>query len=102
MSDGEGGLAGDLAQAYLAHHFAFRPVDATFMGEPGYDHLLPDASSGAEAAERAGAETLLARIIRDDSKASPDNVSLFSSPAERGRWRAALGSKRTLRHRKGL
>ncbi len=63
MSDGEGDLGGDvaaarLAEAYLAHHLAFRPVDASFMGEPGHDHLLPDASAGAEAAERAGAETL--------------------------------------------
>ena len=72
MSDGEGGRADDmagarlsetsLAEAYLAHHFAFRPVDATFMGELGYDHLLPDASAGAETAERKGAQALLSHL----------------------------------------
>ncbi len=60
MSDEGAGVAGAVAQAgaaeaYLAHHLAFRPVDATFMGEPGHDHRLPDASAGAAAAERAGA-----------------------------------------------
>ncbi len=90
MSNGEGGVADDpaeasLAEAYLAHHFAFRPVDATFMGEGGYDHLLPDASAGAAAAERAGAEKLLSWI---DAAAGEDS-SLFSSHAERGRWRDA-------------
>ena len=61
MSDGEGESVG-AAEAYLAHHFAFRPVDATFMGEPGHDHLLPDASAGAAAAERASAEKLRSRF----------------------------------------
>ncbi|WP_404373078.1 DUF885 family protein [Sphingomonas sp. MMS24-J45] len=43
-----------IADAYLAHHAAFRPVDASFMGLAGYDDQLPDASAGAGAAERAG------------------------------------------------
>lgn len=43
-----------IAEAYLAHHCAFRPVDASFMGLAGYDHLLPDVSAGAAEAERRG------------------------------------------------
>ncbi len=45
---------GDLVDAYLAHHFTYRPVDASFMGVSGYDHCLPPAGPGAAAAERVG------------------------------------------------
>jgi hypothetical protein len=55
---GEAGLAGDL----LAHHLAFRPVDASFMGLAGHDARLPDASAGAAGAERSELEALAARL----------------------------------------
>lgn len=51
-----------IADAYLAHHCAFRPVDASFMGLAGYDHLLPDASAGAADAERRGLGALRAML----------------------------------------
>ncbi|UAK23777.1 DUF885 family protein [Sphingomonas nostoxanthinifaciens] len=40
------------ADLLLAHHLAFRPVDASFMGIDGHDHRLPDVSAGAADAER--------------------------------------------------
>lgn len=51
-----------LADAMLAHHFAFRPVDASFMGLPGYDDHLPEASAGAADAERRGLAALRAGL----------------------------------------
>ncbi|WP_380785338.1 DUF885 family protein [Sphingomonas sp. R86521] len=51
-----------IADAYLAHHATFRPVDASFMGLAGYDDRLPDASAGAADAERAGIARLYALI----------------------------------------
>ncbi len=61
----------DLADIYLEHHFAFRPVDATFMGIKGYDAVLPDASAGAAAAERAGLVKLTALL---DATPEPDSL----------------------------
>ncbi|NPD70142.1 DUF885 family protein (plasmid) [Lichenicola cladoniae] len=43
-----------LGQAFLDHHLAFHPVDASFMGIGGYDHLLPRADSSVAADERRG------------------------------------------------
>lgn len=51
-----------IADAYLAHHLAFRPVDASFMGLDGHDDRLPDASAGAADAERRGIAALRALI----------------------------------------
>ena len=51
-----------IADATLAHHFAFRPVDASFMGIGGYDDRLPDASAGAADDERRGLATLRAAL----------------------------------------
>jgi len=53
-----------VADSLLATHFAFRPVDATFMGIAGHDERLPDASGGAAAAERAALAALAAEIGR--------------------------------------
>lgn len=53
---------GDLVDAYLAHHFAFRPVDASFMGLAGHDHRLPPAGAATEAEERAGLAALAAQL----------------------------------------
>lgn len=55
-------MTATIANAYLAHHAAFRPVDASFMGLDGHDDRLPDASAGAAAAERAGIARLRATI----------------------------------------
>ena len=57
--------AGDVVDAYLAHHFAFRPVDATFMGLAGHDHRLPDSASDAPARERAGLASLRRRLAAE-------------------------------------
>ena len=53
---------GDLVDAYLAHHFAFRPVDASFMGLAGHDHRLPPAAASTTADERAGLAALAAQL----------------------------------------
>src|SRR3954465_2481991 len=53
---------GSLAQAFLAHHLTYRPVDATFMGLAGHDALLPPCAAGAEAAEKAGLAALKRRL----------------------------------------
>jgi hypothetical protein len=57
-----GTAANPIADAYLAHHAAFRPVDASFMGLTRHDDRLPDASSSAAADERAGIVRLDALI----------------------------------------
>ncbi len=53
------------AEALLAHHLAFRPVDATFMGIGGHDDRLPDASAGVAAAERVALNALASRIAAE-------------------------------------
>jgi hypothetical protein len=40
-----------LVDRFLAHHAAFAPVDATFIGLPGADHLLPPADPDVRAEE---------------------------------------------------
>ncbi|UAJ09355.1 DUF885 family protein [Glacieibacterium megasporae] len=90
-----------IADAYLEHHFNFRPVDASFMGLPGYDDRLPDASAGAADAERRGLDKLRAilgeRPDDDDigarldhrlveaqiamSEAALDHLPRFANPA---------------------
>lgn len=54
--------SGDPVDAYLAHHFAFRPVDATFMGVGGHDDRLPASDAGALARERSGLAALRRRL----------------------------------------
>lgn len=90
-----------VAEAYLAHHFAFRPVDASFMGIAGHDDRLPDASASAAADERrqlAALRTRIDALPEDDSvgarldrrlaltqigmaAAAPDRLSRFANPA---------------------
>jgi len=53
------------ADLLLAHHLAFRPVDATFMGVEGHDDRLPDASAGAAEAERQGIAETRAAILAE-------------------------------------
>ncbi|MFT8247138.1 DUF885 family protein [Roseomonas sp. BN140053] len=47
---------------FLQHHFAFRPVDASFMGITGHDHRLPPADAEAPAREAAGLAALRAEL----------------------------------------
>ena len=54
--------SGSLGQAFLHHHLAFHPVDASFMGIGGHDHLLPRADSSVAADERRGIAVLRARL----------------------------------------
>jgi uncharacterized protein (DUF885 family) len=56
----------DAVDRYLAHRFAFRPVDATFMGASGWDHLLPAADKGAVARELAENRALAAELPAAD------------------------------------
>ena len=90
-----------VADAYLAHHFAFSPVDASFMGLPGYDNRLPNASAGAADAERcglAGLKAVLGELPDSDdvgarldhrlakaqiamSEAALDHLPRFANPA---------------------
>lgn len=44
---------------FLAAFFERRPVDATYVGVPGYDHLLPDLSAAAVAATAEEMRSLL-------------------------------------------
>lgn len=62
-----------LADAFLAHHFAFRPVDATFMGIRDFDAHLPPAAAGTMEREAQG----LARLRRLLEDAEP-----VATPAE--------------------
>lgn len=60
-----------LVDAFLAHHWRFRPVDATFMGASGHDDRLPPVGPTVLAEEIAGIDALLARL---DGVAEPDAV----------------------------
>jgi uncharacterized protein (DUF885 family) len=51
-----------LVDEFLAHHFAFRPVDATFMGILGHDERLPPADAAAAAREAEQIAALRARL----------------------------------------
>lgn len=51
-----------LVDAFMAHHFAFFPIDATFMGFPGHDHRLPPADLDAPAREATGIAALQAQL----------------------------------------
>ncbi len=48
-----------LLDRFLAHHVAFFPVDATFMGLPGGNHRLPPADADAPAREREALDAML-------------------------------------------
>lgn len=41
-----------LVEEYLATHYTYHPIDATFAGAEGFDDLLPPAHAGVEAEER--------------------------------------------------
>lgn len=51
-----------LVDDFLDHHRRFHPVDATFMGLAGSDHLLPPSDADAPAREAAALDALIRRL----------------------------------------
>lgn len=51
-----------IVEAFLAHHWTYRPVDATFMGSKSHDKQLPPADADTLANEIEGIDALLARL----------------------------------------
>ncbi|PYE82484.1 DUF885 family protein [Pseudoroseicyclus aestuarii] len=68
----------DTLDAYLAHRFDWRPVDATFMGAEGHDDRLPRTGPGAAEAELAEIEALLARVEGDSAMMASDRQMLLA------------------------
>jgi uncharacterized protein (DUF885 family) len=61
----------NLVDDFLAHHWRFRPVDATFMGDRNHDRFLPPVGPDTLAEEIAGIDALLARL---EGTEEPDNL----------------------------
>lgn len=74
----------DLVDAYLAHRFKWRPVDATFMGDTNHDHRLPPVARDCIEAELDEIAALLARADRDSA----------AHPHDRWMIRSELGLER--------
>ncbi len=55
-----------LVDAFLAHHWTYRPVDATFMGDTAHDALLPPVGPDVLDRELAGIEALRTRLLATD------------------------------------
>ena len=55
-----------LVDAFLAHYWTYRPVDATFMGNLDHDDRLPPVGAEVLEAEREGIATLLAELEGSD------------------------------------
>lgn len=82
-----------LVDDFLDHHRRFHPVDATFMGLAGSDHLLPPSSADAPASEAAALDALLRRL---------DRIEVADTPGQRieaRMLRAALSHARTANDR---
>ena len=60
-----------LVDAFLDHHWTYRPVDATFMGDTTHDALLPPVGDDVLAAERAANAALRAQLLSTDV---PDEI----------------------------
>lgn len=91
MTGVTGGFDPGLVDAFLAHHLAFRPVDATFMGIEGHDDRLPPAAVGTEAEERAGLDALQDRLAAQPEPSSPgDRLDLRLMRSEIAIARASL------------
>jgi hypothetical protein len=63
-----------LVERFLAHHVAFHPVDATFMGLPGGDDRLPPADAETPARERDALDAIRRAL---------DGVAVADSPGAR-------------------
>ncbi|KFL25721.1 hypothetical protein JP74_17525 [Devosia sp. 17-2-E-8] len=59
-----------LVDAFLEHHWRYRPVDATFMGNHDHDYRLPPVGPGVLAEELNGNRALHARIAATPELAS--------------------------------
>ncbi|HEY9346361.1 MAG TPA: DUF885 family protein, partial [Inquilinus sp.] len=91
MTGVTGGSDPGLVDAFLAHHLAFRPVDATFMGIGDHDDRLPPAAVGTEAEERAGLDALQDRLAAQPEPSSPgDRLDLRLMRSEIAIARAGL------------
>jgi hypothetical protein len=62
-----------LAEAFLAAHWAANPVDASFAGARGFDHLWPRADAAADAAESAAWREWAVRLAAEPGQ--PDERS---------------------------
>jgi hypothetical protein len=77
-SRGDGGVTAfaGLVDAFLEHFWSTHPVDASFAGLVGYDHLLPRATVETAARERTELAELRGRLARtpvpDDAAARID------------------------------
>jgi hypothetical protein len=58
-----------MVDAFLAHFWRFRPVDATFMGEHAHNDRLPPVGAAALAQERAGLAALAEALAGSDEPA---------------------------------
>ncbi|MDV3251429.1 DUF885 domain-containing protein [Devosia sp. BK] len=56
---------------FLAHHWRFRPVDATFMGDKAHDAVLPPAGPETLSEEIAEIDDLLTRL---EASELPENL----------------------------
>ncbi len=64
-----------LVDDFLAHHWRFRPVDATFMGDKAHDTELPPAGPDTLSEEIAEIDNLLARLeISDEAQDFGDRL----------------------------
>jgi hypothetical protein len=63
-----------LVDRFIAHHAALFPVDATFMGLPGANHLLPPAHPDVPAEELAAL---------DGFRRALDSIEIADTPGER-------------------
>lgn len=59
-----------LVDDFLAHHWTYRPVDATFMGDKAHDAQLPPVGDGVLAAELRNIEILRGRVQDTDTPAA--------------------------------
>lgn len=60
-----------LVDAFLAHHWKYRPIDASFMGAPGHDSRLPPADPQTAADELAEIGALLSSVA---STSEPEDL----------------------------
>ena len=85
----------NLVDAFLDHHFVFRPVDATFMGLAGHDARLPPATATTLAEEKRGLDRLDALIGgAEASDAVGERLDLRLIRSEIALGRAALARPR--------
>lgn len=79
---------------FLAHHWRYRPVDATFMGDKTHDSELPPAGPDTLSEEVAGIDALLARLETiDEPEALGDRLDRRMMLAELGMQRLAAQTR---------